>query len=194
VTEPQDKVMGYEMWRALADERIQHSAELSPRLAQMLDAGMAGHAARSSCNRHCISAAARALDTRSAGSPRAGPLRQGRPIAASRAARRQSGRGGTVGALAEGVRSRDFWLIAGAYFVCGATTNGLIGTHMIAGDGGLISSGDPCFVIRRGALGDDQGSAFPARPVEHALPTWREILSDIGKVGSGARPCEKFLP
>ena len=26
---------------------------------------------------------------------------------------------------------RDFWLIAGGYFVCGATTNGLIGTHLI---------------------------------------------------------------
>ena len=28
-------------------------------------------------------------------------------------------------------RSRDFWLIAGSYFVCGASTNGLIGTHLI---------------------------------------------------------------
>jgi predicted MFS family arabinose efflux permease len=35
------------------------------------------------------------------------------------------------GALGTGVRSRDFWLIAGGYFVCGATTNGLIGTHLI---------------------------------------------------------------
>jgi sugar phosphate permease len=35
-------------------------------------------------------------------------------------------------ALVEGARSRDFWLIAGGYFVCGATTNGLIGTHLIA--------------------------------------------------------------
>jgi sugar phosphate permease len=35
-------------------------------------------------------------------------------------------------ALADGVRSRDFWLIAGGYFACGATTNGLIGTHLIA--------------------------------------------------------------
>lgn len=35
-------------------------------------------------------------------------------------------------ALAVGGRSRDFWLIAGGYFVCGATTNGLIGTHLIA--------------------------------------------------------------
>jgi len=35
-------------------------------------------------------------------------------------------------ALAIGARSRDFWLIAGGYFVCGVTTNGLIGTHLIA--------------------------------------------------------------
>ena len=27
---------------------------------------------------------------------------------------------------------RDFWLLAGAFFICGATTNGLIGTHLIA--------------------------------------------------------------
>ena len=32
--------MGFETCRALADERIRHSAELSPRLAQLLDAGM----------------------------------------------------------------------------------------------------------------------------------------------------------
>jgi sugar phosphate permease len=35
-------------------------------------------------------------------------------------------------ALSAGARSRDFWLIGGGYFVCGATTNGLIGTHLIA--------------------------------------------------------------
>jgi sugar phosphate permease len=34
-------------------------------------------------------------------------------------------------ALVAGARSRDFWLIAGGYFACGATTNGLIGTHLI---------------------------------------------------------------
>jgi predicted MFS family arabinose efflux permease len=34
-------------------------------------------------------------------------------------------------ALAAGGRSRDFWLIAAGYFACGATTNGLIGTHLI---------------------------------------------------------------
>ncbi len=35
-------------------------------------------------------------------------------------------------ALGEGARSRDFWLLAGTFFVCGFTTNGLVGTHMIA--------------------------------------------------------------
>jgi sugar phosphate permease len=34
-------------------------------------------------------------------------------------------------ALGDGARSRDFWLIAGSYFICGASTNGLIGTHLI---------------------------------------------------------------
>jgi MFS family permease len=35
-------------------------------------------------------------------------------------------------ALGEGARSRDFWLLAITFFVCGFTTNGLVGTHMIA--------------------------------------------------------------
>ncbi|HYX84202.1 MAG TPA: MFS transporter [Gaiellales bacterium] len=33
--------------------------------------------------------------------------------------------------LAEGARSGTFWLLAGSFFVCGASTNGLIGTHLI---------------------------------------------------------------
>jgi len=36
------------------------------------------------------------------------------------------------GALGEGIRSRTFWLLALTFFVCGFTTNGLVGTHMIA--------------------------------------------------------------
>src|SRR5437588_278177 len=28
-------------------------------------------------------------------------------------------------------RSRDFWLLAGSFFICGASTTGLIGTHLI---------------------------------------------------------------
>ena len=30
-----------------------------------------------------------------------------------------------------GLRSLPFWLLAGSFFICGATTNGLIGTHLI---------------------------------------------------------------
>ena len=33
--------------------------------------------------------------------------------------------------LAMGLRSKDFWLLAGTFFICGASTNGLIGTHLI---------------------------------------------------------------
>ena len=39
--ETQNTIMRFEMVRALAYERIEHSAELSPRLAQMMDEGMA---------------------------------------------------------------------------------------------------------------------------------------------------------
>ncbi|HMH64491.1 MAG TPA: MFS transporter, partial [Rhizomicrobium sp.] len=35
-------------------------------------------------------------------------------------------------ALGEGLRSRTFWLLSATFFVCGFTTNGLVGTHMIA--------------------------------------------------------------
>jgi len=34
-------------------------------------------------------------------------------------------------ALGDGVRSRDFWLLTATFFICGASTNGLIGTHLI---------------------------------------------------------------
>jgi sugar phosphate permease len=34
--------------------------------------------------------------------------------------------------LARGMKRRDFWLLAGGFFVCGLSTNGLIGTHLIA--------------------------------------------------------------
>jgi MFS family permease len=34
-------------------------------------------------------------------------------------------------ALGDGVRHPDFWLLAASFFVCGASTNGLVGTHLI---------------------------------------------------------------
>jgi predicted MFS family arabinose efflux permease len=35
-------------------------------------------------------------------------------------------------ALGRGARHKDFWLLAGGFFVCGLSTNGLIGAHLIA--------------------------------------------------------------
>jgi predicted MFS family arabinose efflux permease len=36
-----------------------------------------------------------------------------------------------VGALREGLRHREFWILAGTFFICGFSTNGLVGTHLI---------------------------------------------------------------
>lgn len=35
------------------------------------------------------------------------------------------------GVMAAALRTPEFWLLAGSFFVCGATSNGLIGTHFI---------------------------------------------------------------
>jgi predicted MFS family arabinose efflux permease len=42
-------------------------------------------------------------------------------------------------ALRDGLRTRDFWLLGGSFFICGASTNGLIGTHLVpaCGDHGI---------------------------------------------------------
>lgn len=37
----------------------------------------------------------------------------------------------TTTSMADAVKSRTFWLLCGAYAICGVTSNGLIGTHMI---------------------------------------------------------------
>ena len=34
--------------------------------------------------------------------------------------------------LAEAVKVRDFWFLSASFFVCGASTNGLIGTHLVS--------------------------------------------------------------
>ena len=39
--------------------------------------------------------------------------------------------GAAIDGLRIGVRSTDFWFLAGSFFICGATTNGLVGTHLI---------------------------------------------------------------
>ena len=37
-----------------------------------------------------------------------------------------------LGALGEGLRVKEFWLLAGSFFICGLSTSGLIGTHFIS--------------------------------------------------------------
>src|SRR5688572_683589 len=54
------------------------------------------------------------------GTPAPLPARPGNPVRVAFAA------------LGTGLHSRDFWLLAGSFFVCGASTNGLIGTHLVA--------------------------------------------------------------
>ncbi len=46
-------------------------------------------------------------------------------------------------ALRTGLGQRDFWLLAGTFFICGASTNGLIGTHLIPAclDSGWVPAG-----------------------------------------------------
>jgi predicted MFS family arabinose efflux permease len=51
--------------------------------------------------------------------PPAAPVRKGSPIRTS------------VEMLRTASSSVDFWLLAGTFFICGASTNGLIGTHLI---------------------------------------------------------------
>ncbi len=48
------------------------------------------------------------------------------PVAAVNPARR------ALAVLAEAAQVRDFWLLAGSFFVCGASTNGLIQTHFVS--------------------------------------------------------------
>lgn len=58
-----------------------------------------------------------------------GLLPYGRPAGAAPPALRPLA---PLAALAHAARTRPFWVLAGTFFVCGASTNGLIGTHLIA--------------------------------------------------------------
>lgn len=66
---------------------------------------------------------------------REGPVQLGlTPLGAEpgSAAAAQTTRKPDPGIMRRAVRSLDFWLLAGTFFICGATSNGLIGTHFIA--------------------------------------------------------------
>jgi sugar phosphate permease len=58
-----------------------------------------------------------------------GLLRYGQEREDDRSARRPLA---PLAALRHAMRSPAFWVLAGTFFVCGASTNGLIGTHLIA--------------------------------------------------------------
>ncbi|MBX6322428.1 MAG: MFS transporter [Rhodospirillaceae bacterium] len=62
-----------------------------------------------------------------------------RPGAAPPPARRTGLLAAAFGSLAVAVRTRTFWLLFATFYVCGFTTNGLVGTHLIAlcGDAGI---------------------------------------------------------
>lgn len=55
----------------------------------------------------------------------------GEPEAAPAKASQQNPAVRAVAVLVDAVRVRDFWLLAGSFFVCGASTNGLIQTHFV---------------------------------------------------------------
>ena len=60
------------------------------------------------------------------------PGSEGKAAASAFAARSMNPAARAIAVLIEAARVRDFWLLAGSFFVCGASTNGLIGTHLIA--------------------------------------------------------------
>jgi predicted MFS family arabinose efflux permease len=55
----------------------------------------------------------------------------GAPPDAPLAARAAGTRGRESGIMRRALRVPEFWLLAGSFFVCGATSTGLIGTHLI---------------------------------------------------------------
>ncbi|GAB4052136.1 MFS transporter [Catellatospora paridis] len=62
----------------------------------------------------------------SRGLPTSGPDAPAAAAPASTGAARRA-----LGALRDAAKTRTFWLLAGGFAICGATTNGLVGTHFI---------------------------------------------------------------
>jgi sugar phosphate permease len=64
------------------------------------------------------------------GEPKPAPRPTGNPVAIA------------FRTFGEASKTRDFWLLAGTFFICGASTNGLIGTHLIpaCSDAGIAAT------------------------------------------------------
>ncbi|ADV67842.1 MFS transporter [Deinococcus maricopensis] len=58
------------------------------------------------------------------------------------------------GVMARALRTPNFWLLAGTFFICGATSNGIIGTHFIAyaADCGIVAGTAAGFLALMGAF------------------------------------------
>ena len=58
------------------------------------------------------------------------------------------------GTLREAMRARAFWILAGTFFICGASTNGLIGAHLVpaCGDHGIPETRAAGLLAAMGAL------------------------------------------
>jgi MFS family permease len=71
--------------------------------------------------------------------PGADPTTATRRPAAARGASAMAAAGAAVSGLLGAARERAFWALAGGFFICGLSTNGLIGTHFVpaAHDHGL---------------------------------------------------------
>ena len=113
-----------------------------------------------------------------------GLRRYGQRAMAARAARPADGAG-------RGAALRDrhpaFWVLAGTFFICGASTNGLIGTHLIAACHDYGISRSAC----GGAAGDDgdlrhprhdgvglaDGSLFEPSPAVRLLRAARRVAA-----------------
>ncbi|MDB5040213.1 MAG: ybfB [Candidatus Eremiobacteraeota bacterium] len=56
--------------------------------------------------------------------------------------------------LREASKSRTFWILAGSFFICGASTNGLIGAHLIpaCGDHGILPTTGATLLAAMGAF------------------------------------------
>ena len=88
-------------------------------------------------------------------------------------------------ALGDSARSRDFWLIAGSYFVCGASTNGLIGTQLIRPASTMVWPRSPGRVFSRRPA----SSAFSAERFPAGLATaWTTGCCSPGTTDCAASP------
>jgi sugar phosphate permease len=95
--------------------------------------------------------------------------------------------GTAFGALGRAAKKRDFWLLFGTFFICGASTNGFIGTHFIAacGDHGIPEVRAAGYLAMMGAfdlIGTTVSGFLTDRWSSRALLFWYYALRGISLV------------